>query len=468
MNRLHGVDRVRADAGALSACGGGGGGGGGRLDPATAADADADPDADPDAHADPDADPDADRRRRSTYNTAEYQRSNGAVVVERDHAPGRPARPARGQDRGDRHRHQSRRWPNSPAGSTRPAATSPAAAALSDEDGHGTAVTAIAAAARNDAQNHGRRLRRDHRRAARRHARAAAPTPTGRWLQLLRQRDRRGHRRRAAGRRAGHQHVARRRSRRAPTCSPRCSARSTPGSCSSFRPATTARTRQGRQCRSVRAERRRRRFPGQVIIAGRSASTARRLDSTIVDLLEPGRHRRSNYYLAALGYAGAHDRPDRHAAISSPAPASRRRSSPARWRCSRRPFPTSPAQQIVDILFRTRRRPWRGRAPTRSSAAAGSTSTRAFQPIGTTSARRDQHRGHQPVDSGDRCPAAAGDGRRGTASSGRSSSTAIRAPSRSTSPRRCAAAEQRRPLEQRADRAQSAPAASRPDRSRVA
>ena len=61
-----------------------------------------------------------------------------------------------------------RLWPSLQAGSIRQAAMSSAIAGSSDEGGHGTAVSAVAAAARNGVNTLGRRVQRDHRQHARR------------------------------------------------------------------------------------------------------------------------------------------------------------------------------------------------------------------------------------------------------------------------------------------------------------
>ena len=198
---------------------------------------------------------------------------------------------------------------------------------VSDEDGHGTAVTATAAGARNDAQNLGvafdatiLSFRADT-------PGSCADDRRGRGCTLRRQRHCRGDRCRAGGRRQGHQHVARRRSRRVDPAQrdrPRGQRRDRDRHLGGQRRRGCG---QGRQCRSLRAER------GAGQSRARSSSPAR---STPISPTLAAFSNRAGDGPATLSLRARPQRAHR-STIPAPAssirgPASPRRSSAARWR----------------------------------------------------------------------------------------------------------------------------------------
>ena len=147
--RLFGIDRVRAGAGvrACRACGGGGGGGVSPIAPAPHADANADADAHADADADPDTDADADARHQLRHGGISARRPTPSLPTRSP--PTTPARPGTGVKIGIV---DSGINPSLAefAGRIDPASGDVAGnRGVSDEDGHGTAVSAVAAAARN-------------------------------------------------------------------------------------------------------------------------------------------------------------------------------------------------------------------------------------------------------------------------------------------------------------------------------
>ena len=175
------------------------------------ADADADSDSNPDSNSDPhsDADPDADaapvqlqhgrisgaRNIRvaanaiAAYNAGATGQGIKIGIVDSGINP--DARRIRRPDRpGQRRRRRNR--------------------GVSDEGGHGTAVSAVAAAARNNCEHDGRRVRCDDHQRTRRSARVRCADHRSDGCSVLRQCDRRRDRRGAARRRQGDQPVARR------------------------------------------------------------------------------------------------------------------------------------------------------------------------------------------------------------------------------------------------------------------
>ena len=144
----------------LSGCGGGGGGGGGPAPisaPPAGASAAAPATAPAAAAAAPAA---ADRRRISTMPNMAGRTAPARTAAHRRLQCRRDR--ARREDRDRRFRASIRTSPNSP-GKIDPASRDVAAnRGITDTEGHGTAVSAVAAAARDGSRHHGGRVRGDH------------------------------------------------------------------------------------------------------------------------------------------------------------------------------------------------------------------------------------------------------------------------------------------------------------------
>ena len=114
----------------------------------------------------------------------------------------------------------------------------------------------------------------------------------------------------------------------------------------------------------------------------------------------------AQWYLTAVGYQRPRARPDGQAIPVGRGPASPRRRSPARSRCSPRHSPTSPASQIVEILFNSADD--LGAAGRRFDLRTRAAEHRPRLPADRCDKPGRQPDAGQPVDNGD-LPEAAGD-----------------------------------------------------------